>query len=197
MTESDLSENPVAEFQRWFDFARRVGLHQPNAFSLSTVGPDGAPSSRMLLLKGIAPDGFAFFTNYESRKGAELEANPRAAMLFFWSELHRQVRIEGRVERMADEESARYFATRPRGSRIGAWASRQSRPLSGRDELAREVKDIEQRFAGSDVPLPPFWGGYRLRPQRFEFWQGRADRLHDRIVFERAGDAWRKFRLSP
>jgi pyridoxamine 5'-phosphate oxidase len=195
--ESDLQADPVEMFRRWFALARRARLHQPNALSVSTATPSGVPSSRMVLLKGFDERGFVFFTNYESRKGGELAANGRAALLFFWSELHRQVRLEGAIARVSREESERYFHSRPRGSQLGAWASHQSRPLASRAELIKREKEFEQKFAGQEVPLPPYWGGYRVIPSRFEFWQGRAYRLHDRFTYERTDDGWTTQRLSP
>jgi pyridoxamine 5'-phosphate oxidase len=197
LSEAELAPEPVDQFARWFGFARRSRIYQANAFSLSTATADGAPSSRMLLLKGFDAAGFSFYTNFESRKAGELSANGRAAMLFFWSELHRQVRIEGRIAKMSPEESARYFHSRLRGSQIGAWASHQSSELASRDSLAARVRELEKQYAGTEIPLPPYWGGYRLKPERFEFWQGRAFRLHDRLCYERRDSEWRKFRLSP
>lgn len=191
-------EDPIELFRRWFDDAQRSGLFMPEAVSLSTSTPDGRPSSRMVLLKGVEPNGFVFFTNYESRKAGELEANPRAALLFHWAVLERQVRIEGRVERVSEETSFAYFSSRARGSRIGAWASKQSRPLGSRAELEARVREVDARHPGDDVPLPPFWGGYRVVPRRIEFWQGRASRLHDRWVWTRADeDRWTTERLYP
>lgn len=195
--EEQLALHPVDQFSRWFATAKKAGMYQANAFALATATPDGRPASRMLLLKGFDRSGFVFYTNYESRKGEELAANPRGAMLFFWSELHRQIRIEGTLERTSLAESTAYFHSRPRGSQIGAWASHQSRRLASRQELVERDKQFEQKFAGQDVPLPPYWGGLRLVPDRFEFWQGRTYRLHDRLVYERFGDDWKIERLSP
>ncbi len=197
LREDELDRDPCAMFQRWFAFAKRARLHQPNAMCLATAAEDAAPSSRMVLLKGVDARGFVFYTNYESRKGAELAANGRAALLFFWSELHRQVRIEGVVERVSHEESERYFHTRPRGSQLGAWASHQSRPLTSREDLMARERQMEKQYEGQVVPLPPYWGGFRVVPQRYEFWQGRAYRLHDRFVYEPASPGWRIQRLSP
>ncbi len=195
--EADLHPDPVEMFRRWFVLAKRARLHQPHAFSIATATPDGAPSSRMVLLKDFDQRGFVFYTNYESRKGEELTANRRVALLFFWSELHRQVRIEGSVAKVTPEESERYFHSRPRGSQLGAWASHQSRPLASRAELMQREKEFEQRYAGQPVPLPPYWGGCRITPERFEFWQGQAFRLHDRFVYTKSADAWTIARLSP
>lgn len=188
--------DPIALFQEWFAAATRAGIFLPEAMTLATASPQGAPSARMMLLKGVDPRGFVFYTNYESRKGEELAANARAALVFHWAVLERQVRVEGRVARLATEESAAYFATRPRGSRIGAWASRQSRALPARKELQDRVVQYEREFRG-DIPLPPFWGGFRLVPERIEFWQGRLNRLHDRLRFVRDGAGWRTERLYP
>ncbi len=196
LSEADLAPDPITQFARWFALAKRARIHQPNALSLATCA-GGRPSSRMVLLKGFDARGFVFYTNYESRKGRELEANPAGAMLFFWSELHRQIRIEGSLSRVAPGESAAYFHSRPRGSQIGAWASRQSEPLAARAGLEQREREFAAQYAGREVPLPPYWGGYRLAPVRFEFWQGRAHRLHDRLVYEREGDGWRIARLSP
>ncbi len=188
--------DPIALFQEWFAAATRAGIFLPEAMTLATASPQGAPSARMMLLKGVDTRGFVFYTNYESRKGEELAANARAALVFHWAVLERQVRVEGRVARLATEESAAYFATRPRGSRIGAWASRQSRALPARKELQDRVVQYEREFPG-DIPLPPFWGGFRLVPERIEFWQGRLNRLHDRLRFVRDGAGWRTERLYP
>ena len=179
-------ENPIDLFRTWFDRAEECGLFMPEAMTLATATPQGRPSARMVLLKGVDDRGFEFFTNYGSRKAAELDANPFASLILHWAVLERQIRVEGSVVRMSKEESFEYFRTRPRGSRIGAWASEQSRPLEQRGELEARVKEMEARFAGSDdIPLPPFWGGYRLVPDRIEFWQGRMSRLHDRWVYSR------------
>ncbi|MEX2467364.1 MAG: pyridoxamine 5'-phosphate oxidase [Gemmatimonadota bacterium] len=193
----DTTDDPIELFGRWFDAALERGIELPEAVALATATPDAHPSVRMVLLKDADEHGFTFFTNYESRKAEELEANPRAALCFHWKELDRQVRVTGAVTRISDEESYRYFVTRPEGSRIGAWASKQSRPLASRAELEARVAELEQRFEGRDIPLPPFWGGYRLQPDRIEFWQGRPDRLHDRIGFDRAEDGWQAVRLYP
>lgn len=191
--------DPIELFGEWFEAAAESGLHLPEAFALATATPEARPSVRMLLLKGFDDEGFRFFTNFASRKAAELDANPWAAMCFHWNVLERQVRVEGPVARAGDGPSDAYFRTRSRGSRIGAWASKQSRPLPAREELEARVAEARERFAGEEVPRPPFWGGYRLEPRRIEFWQGRADRLHDRLVFEREsrGDPWSTRRLYP
>lgn len=197
LPDADPGLDPVDLFGQWFDAARKAGILLPEAMTLATASADGAPSARMVLLKGFGEDGFEFYTNLGSRKADELTANPRAALCFHWGVLQRQVRIEGGITRLSRETSAAYFRTRARGSQIGAWASRQSQPLGDREMLAQRVREIEKRFEGEDVPLPDFWGGYRLDPQRIEFWQGRADRLHDRLVFQREEDGWSTRRLHP
>jgi len=189
--------DPIELFGAWFAAARDSGILLPESMALATATPDGHPSVRMVLLKSFDARGFVFYTNYRSRKAVELDANPHAALCFHWPVLERQVRISGTVARISREESEAYFHTRPRGSRISAWASRQSEPLPGRKELLRRVEEYRRRFPGDDVPLPDFWGGYRLRAERIEFWQGKADRLHERLLFERDGEEWRATRLYP
>ena len=197
MDERDLDPDPLRQFHLWFDEAREAGIEAPESMALATATPDGRPSVRMVLLKGAAESGFAFYTNYESRKGGELEANPHAALLFHWQPLGRQVRVEGRVERVPADESEAYFLTRPLGSRLAAWASPQSRPLADRDELERLYAEAAARFPGDQVPRPPHWGGLRLLPDAFEFWQHAENRLHDRIRYERDGATWKRERLAP
>jgi pyridoxamine 5'-phosphate oxidase len=189
--------DPIELFGAWFDAARESGILLPESVALATATPDGVPSARMVLLKGFDARGFVFYTNYGSQKAREIDANPHAALCFHWPVLQRQVRVAGPVTRVSEQESAAYFATRPRGSQLGAWASRQSEPLPGRGELEDRARDVEERYAGADVPRPSFWGGYRLAPERVEFWQGRADRLHDRLVFRREGERWVPQRLYP
>ena len=191
--------DPIQAFKGWFADAEGAGLFLPEAVCLATATADGVPSARMVLLKAVDERGFVFFTNYDSRKAAELADNPRAALLFHWATLERQVRVEGSVEKATHEESIAYFDTRDRGSQIGAWASRQSQELRDRAELEAAYKDVERRFEGEEVTLPPFWGGYRVVPQAIEFWQGRASRLHDRVRFERDAErgSWRGRRLYP
>jgi pyridoxamine 5'-phosphate oxidase len=198
MPEPTGDEDPIALFETWFDVANDAGIFMPEAMSVSTAAEDGQPSSRMILLKKV-DHGFVFFTNYGSRKAREIEANPRVSLLFHWAILERQVRIEGPAARISTEESAAYFRTRGRGSRIGAWASRQSEPIAARGELEAKVREMKERFQGEEVPIPDFWGGYRVIPETIEFWQGRMDRLHDRWVWRRpAVDAdWTVRRLQP
>jgi pyridoxamine 5'-phosphate oxidase len=197
LSEETAGDDPIGLFRAWYEDARRSGLYLPEAMTLATATPEGAPSARMMLLKGVDERGFRFFTNYGSRKAEDLASNTKAAMVFHWGRLHRQVRIEGSVQRLSEQESAEYFRTRPRGSQIGAWASLQSSVLEGRSQLKRQFREHEDRFKNSEVPLPPFWGGFILAPQRIEFWQGRADRLHDRLSFTRRSAGWEVERLSP
>jgi len=195
--EDDLADDPIEQVRVWFDEARAFGLPLPEAMTLATSDADGRPSARIVLLHAIEATGFVFHTNYESRKGRELEANPRAALVLYWQPLGRQVRVEGAIERVSEEESAQYFRTRPRGGQLGAWASRQSDQIESRDILEERVRGLDREFNGRDVPLPPFWGGYRLLPARIELWQHGEDRLHDRFTYERSGDGWTRSRLSP
>jgi pyridoxamine 5'-phosphate oxidase len=197
LRESDAEEDPVEQFRRWFDEALAADLHEPNAMTLATATPDGRPSARVVLLKGFDERGFVFYTNYEGRKAVELESNPRAALVFYWGELERQVRVEGTVSRVSVEESDEYFASRPRGSRLGAWASEQSRVVDGRRTLEQKLHSLQAEYENREVPRPPFWGGYRVEPEAIEFWQGREDRLHDRLVYRREDGAWRIERLQP
>jgi pyridoxamine 5'-phosphate oxidase len=197
LDEKDVSPDPFAEFARWFAEAQAAEAAEVNAMVLATATLDGRPSARVVLLKGFDERGFVFFTDYRSRKAEELETNPRAALGFHWTELERQIRIEGTVARTSLEESESYYRTRPIGSRLGAWASHQSRAIGSRADLEAGLREVERRFSGPDVPLPQHWGGYRVSPECFEFWQGRENRLHDRIRYLREGDGWRIERLSP
>ncbi|MGO4153929.1 pyridoxamine 5'-phosphate oxidase [Cupriavidus sp. YAF13] len=197
LSESDVAPDPISQFQRWFDEAIHAKLPEPNAMTLATVDADGQPSARIVLLKAMDTQGFTFFTNYESRKGLDLAANPRAALLFHWVQLERQVRVEGRVEKVTESESDAYYATRPLGSRLGAWASEQSREVADRTVLEQREADFRAKF-GDNPPRPAHWGGYRLVPTRIEYWQGRPSRLHDRIAYRLAPDgSWQIVRLSP
>ena len=199
LTEADVDPDPLRQFQSWLHEAVQAALPEPTAMTLATVAADGKPSARIVLLKGVDPGGFIFFTNYESRKGMELGARPAAALLFHWVELERQVRVEGVAAKVAAKESEAYFATRPLGSRIGAWASPQSRVIPNREWLEQEVAAARERLAehGDQPPRPPYWGGYRVAPSVIEFWQGRASRLHDRLRYHRDGSFWRLERLAP
>jgi len=196
LTDGNLDPDPVGQFTAWFGEASKTDIPDPNAMALSTSDTSGRPSSRIVLLKGFDERGFVFFTNYDSRKGKELAANPQASLLFFWDRLERQIRIEGRVERTSQEESDKYYQTRPYTSRLGAWASKQSEPLSSRFRLMRDVAGLMMKYP-VNPPLPPFWGGYRLVPDAFEFWQGRESRLHDRFRYDLMNCSWRVSRLYP
>jgi len=196
LLESDLDPDPLRQFGAWYGEAGGA-VATPEAMAVATAGSDGAPSLRMVLLKEFDERGFVFYTGYASRKGRELEANPRAALLLYWEPLGRQVRIEGRVGRTSDEENERYFHSRPRPSQLAALASNQSRPLATREELDARFRELEADLAGSDVPLPRTWGGFRLVPDVYEFWQHRENRLHDRLRYVRDGDGWTIERLSP
>jgi pyridoxamine 5'-phosphate oxidase len=196
LARSALADDPIEQFRDWYERAdEEVPL--VDAMVLATIDADGAPDARMVLLKGFGPDGFRFFTNLESAKARQLEVHPRAALILYWRELDRQVRIRGAVEKLPREEDDAYFATRPEAARIGAWASPQSQPLSNRETLDDRVREVTERFAGGDVPRPEFWGGYIVRPELIEFWQGQAARLHDRFVYEREDGGWSIRRLAP
>jgi pyridoxamine 5'-phosphate oxidase len=196
--ENDADADPFRQFERWFADAADAGTSQPEAAALATATPEGRPSVRMVLVKRTGPDGFVFFTNYESRKGGELTANPRAALLFHWQLLGRQVRLEGPVELTSREDSLAYAHSRPRGSQLSAAASPQSRPVPDRFWLEQRVAELDERYAGTDVPLSDSWGGFRLAPERFEFWQHRDSRLHDRLVYTpKPGGTWKVQRLAP
>lgn len=196
LEERHAQPDPLQQFGIWMVEAIHAQVPEPTAMSLATVGANGRPSGRIVLLKGVDPKGFVFFTNYQSRKGQELAANPLAALTFMWKELERQVRIEGAVEKVSLEESEAYFATRPLGSRIGAWASPQSEVIANRDWLEERWNALTQQY-GENPPRPPHWGGYRVLPDHLEFWQGRRSRLHDRIAYSREGERWKVTRLAP
>lgn len=195
LTEEDLSADPFDLFGRWYDQA--APLLEPNAMVVATVDPDGTPSARMVLLKGVSPAGFTFYTHLTSRKGRALTADHRVALLFPWHQVERQIRIEGTAQEVARDEVEAYFASRPRSSQVGAWASPQSEPVAGREELADRYTEAAARFDGVEMPAPPQWGGYRVRPDSFEFWQGRPGRMHDRLTYRRDGAAWVTGRLAP
>jgi pyridoxamine 5'-phosphate oxidase len=197
LSEKDVARDPYRQFEKWFQEAEAAKIHEPNAAVLATASKEGLPSARMVLLKGVDGRGFVFYTNYHSRKGRELEANPRAAYLFPWVALERQVIIEGTVVKVAKEESEAYFHSRPRASQLAAWASAQSSIISGRDAIEDAMKGAERKFSGIEAPLPPNWGGFRIIPDAVEFWQGRRSRLHDRLRYRREEGGWIVERLAP
>jgi pyridoxamine 5'-phosphate oxidase len=192
-----MADDPVERFEEWYREAEQADVEVPEAMTLATADADGTPSARMVLLKGVDDEGFVFYSGYASRKAGELEENPLAALVFYWRPLGKQIRVEGRVERVSEAESAAYFATRPRGSQLAAWASQQSHHLESREELERHYVELEREYEGREVPAPPHWGGYRLRPDTIEFWEHRENRLHDRIRYTRAREGWAAELLSP
>ena len=197
LAEKDLARDPFRQFEKWFQEAEAAKIAEPNAMTLATAGRDGRPSARTVLLKGLDGRGFVFYSNYESRKGRELEANARATLLFPWVALERQVIVEGAVTKVAREESEAYFHSRPRASQLAAWVAQQSSVITGRAVLEDSMKALEKKYAGQDVPLPANWGGWRVAPETVEFWQGRRSRLHDRLRYRRAQDGWTIERLAP
>ena len=199
LSEADLNDDPIEQFNSWFQQALDADLLEPNAMTLATATPDGKPTARVVLLKGVSTKGFVFYTNYESQKGQQLIANPYAALVFLWNKLERQIRIEGKVEKLTAEESAEYFHSRPKASQIGAWASDQSRVILNREVLEKKLAQLQEQYSGdATVPLPEHWGGFRVVPNRIEFWQGRPSRLHDRLVYDlQTNGSWQIKRLSP
>ena len=198
LSEEDILSNPFSQFDKWWNEALKSEIGEVNAMTLSTASAKGEPDARIVLLKGFDENGFTFFTNYESSKGRQLLENPRACLVFFWKELERQVRIKGPVEKVDSRESDTYFNSRPSGSRIGAWASPQSELLVNRDWLEQREKEIQEKYRGKEIPRPPHWGGYRLKPISMEFWQGRSNRLHDRILFTNVSEGiWKIGRIAP
>lgn len=196
LDEAQADANPIKQFERWFEEALQAGVALPNAMTLATASASGAPSARIVLLKGVEDGGFVFYTNYLSRKARELAARPQACLLFLWSDLERQVSIDGTVEKVSGAASDAYFATRPLGARLSAWASRQSEAVGDRLTLEKRLEEAKGRY-GAEPPRPPHWGGYRVMPRQIEFWQGRADRLHDRLLYTRTGESWTVHRLAP
>ncbi|HUF85649.1 MAG TPA: pyridoxamine 5'-phosphate oxidase [Acidimicrobiia bacterium] len=197
LSEHEVDPDPFVQFTRWYEEARAAAGDDADAMVVATATADGAPSARVVLLRGVDDRGLCFYTNYDSQKGRELAANPRAALVLHWPQLHRQVRATGEVSRLGESESAEYWRNRPPASRLSAWASQQSEPITSRDVLEAEVVRLREQYGDDDVPLPPFWGGYRVTPDEFEFWQHRDDRLHDRVRYRRVAGEWVRERLAP
>ncbi len=197
LNETTVDKNPFIQFGKWYEGVLNSNLNEPTAMMLSTADVNGNPSARIVLLKDIDDSGFIFYTNYGSRKGKDLKENPKAALTFFWDELRRQIRIEGRIEKISRESSKEYFSSRPHESQIGAWVSEQSSVIPNREILEIKFDELEEKFGNEEIPLPDFWGGYRLIPNYFEFWQGRENRLHDRICYNKENDEWKIFRIAP
>lgn len=197
LLEADANPDPIVQFQTWFDESVAAQLPEPNAMTVATATPDGIPSARVVLLKGLDDRGFVFFTNYDSHKGQELQANPHAAIVFLWTELERQVRIQGAVERISTAESDKYYYSRPAGSRLGAWASEQSQVIADRTVLETRLEQLQTEYPDGDIARPSHWGGFRVMPTLIEFWQGRSSRLHDRLRYQKVGENWTIDRLSP
>ena len=197
LNERSVDKNPFIQFGKWYEGVLSSKLNEPASMMLSTADVNGNPSARIVLLKEIDDSGFVFYTNYGSRKGKDLKENPKAALTFFWDELLRQIRIEGRIEKISKETSKKYFSSRPRESQIGAWVSAQSSVIPNREILENKFDELEEKFGNEEIPLPDFWGGYRVIPNYFEFWQGRENRLHDRICYKKENDEWKIFRIAP
>ena len=197
LNETSVDKNPFIQFSKWYESILNSKLNEPTAMMLSTADANGNPSARIVLLKEIDDSGFVFYTNYGSRKGKDLKGNPKAALTFFWDELRRQIRIEGSIEKIRRETSKEYFSSRPRESQIGAWVSAQSSVIPNREILENKFDELDEKFGNEEIPLPDFWGGYRLIPSYFEFWQGRENRLHDRICYKKENDEWKIFRIAP
>jgi len=197
LNETSVDKNPFIQFTKWYESILNSKLNEPTAMMLSTTDVSGNPSARIVLLKEIDNSGFVFYTNYGSRKGKDMKENPKAALTFFWDEVRRQIRIEGRIQKIRREISKEYFSTRPRESQIGAWVSAQSSVIPNRELLENKYIELKKKFGNKDIPLPDFWGGYRLIPNYFEFWQGRENRLHDRICYKKENNEWKIFRIAP